>query len=182
MSTYTLKDKTAIVTGAGSGIGHQLTELLLEAGCSVVMADLKLRPEAQETLSKHSSSASSESGSLAKAVFHQTDVTNWAQLQSLWDFSLSTFGRVNLVASVAGIYEPPSSSFWNPPGVSAESKDPADAEVGQYQTIAVNYVAPVRLAQMAIDYWTQNKDDDVEGNYFALASLAGIVHSIDKVL
>jgi len=48
-------DKTAIVTGAGSGINYCFAKLLLENGCNVVIADLSLRPEAQELVSKYSS-------------------------------------------------------------------------------------------------------------------------------
>ena len=37
-----LTDRTAVVTGAASGIGLALTERLLDEGMSVVMADEKL--------------------------------------------------------------------------------------------------------------------------------------------
>ncbi|KAJ0283832.1 hypothetical protein COL940_004434 [Colletotrichum noveboracense] len=172
MALYEVQGKVALVTGAGSGIGHSLTQLLPEAGCSV-MADLRLRPEAEATLAQHRGPPSPSARGPASAHFHRTDVADWAQLQSLWETTLALFGRVDIVAAVAGIYEPPESNFWYPPGVSAESGDPADAAVGQYRIIAVNQVAPIRLAQMATDYWTQNKD--VQGNFVAVASVGGFV-------
>ncbi|KAJ0320983.1 hypothetical protein Brms1b_002937 [Colletotrichum noveboracense] len=101
----------------------------------------------------------------------------WPSTKSRAETTLALFGRVDIVAAVAGIYEPPESNFWYPPGVSAESGDPADAAVGQYRIIAVNQVAPIRLAQMATDYWTQNKD--VQGNFVAVASVGGYVHSFE---
>ncbi|KAL0931405.1 uncharacterized protein CTRU02_214140 [Colletotrichum truncatum] len=178
MSVYEVKGKVAIVTGAGSGIGHGLTQLLLEAGCSVIMADLRLRPEAEETLAKYRGPPSPSAG--PSAFFQRTDVTNWAQLQLLWDTALQNFGRVDIVASIAGIYEPPSSNFWFPPGISDHSEDPADAALGQYRIIAVNQVAPIRLAQIATDYWTQNKE--ISGNYVAVASIGAYVHSFETPL
>ncbi|KAF9877969.1 putative short chain dehydrogenase/reductase family oxidoreductase [Colletotrichum karsti] len=177
MSAYEVNGKVALITGAGSGIGHGLAQLLLEAGCSVIMADLKLRPEAEETLSEHQGSPTSAKPT---AIFHRTDVADWAQLQSLWDESLQHFERIDIVACVAGIYEPPESNFWFPPGIAPESKDPADAAVGQYKIIAINQVHPIRLAQIATDYWTQNKE--IQGNYIAVASIGGYVHSFETPL
>ena len=175
MSTYPVSGKVAIVTGAGSGIGHALSRLLLSAGCSVVFGDLKLRPEAEQTLAEYQYPASNPDS--PSAIFHPTDVANWTHLTSLWDTAIKSFGRVDVVISVAGIYEPPSSSFWKPPGISLDSRDPADASTGQYTTFAVNQIAPIRLAQMAIDYWTQHRE--IQGNYLAVASMAAYLHSVE---
>lgn len=175
MSTYSVSSKIAIVTGAGSGIGHALSRLLLSAGCSVVIADLKLRPEAEQTLAEYPHPASTPGS--PSAIFYPTDVANWMHLTSLWETAIKTLGRVDLVVSVAGIYEPPSSNFWKPPGISPDSRDPADATTGQYTTFAVNQIAPIRLAQMAIDYWTQHRD--IQGNYLAVASMAAYLHSVE---
>lgn len=177
MSAYDLNGKTTIVTGAGSGIGHALAEMLLQAGSNVVFADLNLRPEAELTVKTHSVSTG-ESGPVA--LFHKTDVTDWAQLSNLWKTTLRTFGQIDVVANIAGVYEPPSSNFWKPPGISPESKDIIDANHGQYATISINYIAPVRLAQMAIDYWCRNPH--VKGNFLAVSSMAAYLHSMESPL
>lgn len=177
MLPYTVQGKIAIVTGAGSGIGHALTESLLSAGCSVVLADLKLRPEAKSMVDRYQHPPAEVD--LASAVFLPTDVTNWKHLQALWDESLRLHKQIDIVVSVAGIYEPPWSSFWKPPGISAISRDCADAETGQYATIAVNLVGPIRLAQLAIDHWTQRQ---IRGNYLAMASISAYLHSIETPL
>ena len=178
MFTYPVDGKVAIVTGAGSGIGHALTKLLLSAGCSVVLADLKLRPEAEQTLAEyHHHHHPASTPRSPSAIFHPTDVANWMHLTSLWETAIRSFGTVDIVASVAGIYEPPSSSFWKPAGISPESRDPADASTGQYGTFAVNQIAPIRLAQIAMDYWTQHRD--IQGNYLAVASMAAYLHSVE---
>ncbi|RYP02610.1 hypothetical protein DL764_005736 [Monosporascus ibericus] len=136
---YEVKGKVAMSQG--------WNQLLLENGCSVMMVDLKLRPEANATLNKY--------GTTAK--FQQTDIANWKDISRLWEATLEGFGRVDIVVNSAGIYEPPSSNFWHPPGVSPLAADRADAEVGQYNTFAVNVVGPIRLTQIAIDYWLQKQ-------------------------
>lgn len=140
------------------------------------MADLKLRPEAQETLDSYPHPSAEAGG--ASAIFHQTDLCDWSQINSLWETALKTFGHVNLLVNGAGLYEPPFSDFWNPPGISPLSQDPADAQVGMYKTYAVNTVAPVRLAQIAVEYWLRPENRHLQGNILWLASMAGYIHGL----
>ncbi|RDI80808.1 hypothetical protein Vi05172_g9212 [Venturia inaequalis] len=171
---YDLKDKIAIVTGAGSGINLATAKLLLQAGTSVVLADLRLRPEAEELITQYPHPPSSDKADKKpSAVFIKTDVVDWAQLRTLFDGAVQTFGRVDIVVNGAGLFEPPSSSFWFNPDHSTLAVDSADCNPGVYQTFAVNTMSPIRLAQIAVDYWSQNK---IEGNLLWLASAGGYVH------
>ncbi|KAJ0313951.1 hypothetical protein Brms1b_007373 [Colletotrichum noveboracense] len=174
MSTYEVKGKFAIVTGGGSGINHAFVQLLLEAGCSVVIADLKLTSNAEATVQKYSKENLSSNG--AYAIFHKTDLVDWSQVNSLWETALNTFPQVDIICNGAGLYEPPSSSFWTLPGVSPLAKDDANAKIGQYQTFSVNTIAPIRLAQIAVDYWLQNRH--IKGNMIWVASIGAYVHSV----
>ncbi|EMT69620.1 hypothetical protein NOF04DRAFT_14382 [Fusarium oxysporum II5] len=176
MSVYDVKGKNAIVTGAGSGICLAFAKQLLENGCSVVIADLKLRPEAEEFVNKW---ATTEGGK-PTVHFQKTDVSDWAQISSLWDAALEKLGQIDIVCNGAGIYEPPSSTFWNPPGVSSLSEDKADGNPGVYKTFAVNALGPIRLAQIAMDYWLQNRN--VQGNLLWVASCGGYLHSLQTPL
>ncbi|KAK2054493.1 NAD(P)-binding protein [Colletotrichum caudatum] len=110
------------------------------------------------------------------ATFYKTDVTNWAQLSSLWEATLKTFGRVDILVNNDGIFEPPWSAFWNPPGISPAAKDQADAVIGSYHIFSVNTIAPIRLAQVAIDYWLQ--DREIKGNLLWVSSMGAYIHSI----
>ncbi|RTE81396.1 hypothetical protein BHE90_004112 [Fusarium euwallaceae] len=176
MATWDVKGKVALVTGAGSGISYELSKQLLESDCSVVMADLRLRPEAQDLLKKYQH-PQAENGA-PSAIFQQTDLCDWSQINALWEAALKTFGRVDLLVNGAGLYEPPFSDFWNPPGVSPLSQDPADAQVGIYKTFAVNTIAPIRLSQIAIEYWLRPENKGIEGNILWVASMAGYIHGL----
>ncbi|KAF4126165.1 Short-chain dehydrogenase [Geosmithia morbida] len=174
MEPYAIKGKHAIVTGAGSGICLALARKMLEAGCSIVIADIRLTPEAQALVEKWTSP---EAGPDTVTAFYQkTDMADWAQIKTLWEVSLAHFGVVDIVVSGAGLYEPPSSSFWYPPGKSPLAQDAIDTNPGVYRSFAVNTMGPIRLAQFAIDYWLDNRDT-VKGNLVWIASLGAYVHS-----
>jgi NAD(P)-dependent dehydrogenase (short-subunit alcohol dehydrogenase family) len=112
----------------------------------------------------------------ASLSFHKTDVVSWAQLSSLWATALELFPRIDIVVPGAGIYDPPSSSFWYPPGVEGgPSRDKADAEIGAYAAFTINLIHPIRLAQVAIGYWTTNK---LPGSLLFTGSIAGNVAGI----
>jgi NAD(P)-dependent dehydrogenase (short-subunit alcohol dehydrogenase family) len=105
MSLNDLNGKTAIVTGGGSGISLNFTLRLLEAGCNVVVADLALSPEA-DALKKYTETP--------KAIFQNTDVTDWAQLDAAFKTAHEAFGRIDIVCTGAGLSEPVSNALRPP--------------------------------------------------------------------
>ncbi|KAG2161427.1 hypothetical protein VTO58DRAFT_110111 [Aureobasidium pullulans] len=139
---FLLKGKTAIVTGAGSGINLAFSSLLLSRGCNVVFADLGLRPEAKAITDKYSGFSSGP-----RAIFQKTDVTDWTQLSKMFEVAEKEFGGTDLVCPGAGIFEPNWSNFWHPPG-SSESKD--SIEGGRYASLDINVTHPIRVSQLAI--------------------------------
>lgn len=84
------------------GINLAFAGLLLSKQCNVVFADLALRPEAEELVAKHESSSEAP----AKAVFHKTDVRNWAELEEMFNVADRVFGGADIVCPGAGVYEP----------------------------------------------------------------------------
>jgi 3-hydroxybutyrate dehydrogenase len=96
-----VQGKTAIITGAGSGINFCFAKLLLSKGCNVLIADLALRPEAEALVSQYPSTSSG-----AKAIFQKTDVTDWAQLDKMFEVAIEHFGGADIVCPGAGVYEP----------------------------------------------------------------------------
>ncbi|KAF3771333.1 NAD(P)-binding protein [Cryphonectria parasitica EP155] len=144
---FNVAGKTAIVTGAGSGINLSFAALLLNRKCNVVLADLALRPEAEDLVKAHSDPNKTTT---SRAVFVKTDVTSWPALAHMFDVAHREFGGVDIVCPGAGVYEPHWSSFWHPPG-SAASTDAVDA--GHYALLDINLTHPIRATQLAMSRW-----------------------------
>lgn len=88
-----LKDRIAIVTGGGQGLGQAISFRLAKEGCHVLVADLN-ETAAIET-------AESIIGRRAFAM--KTDVTDESQVAAMVDRAVAEFGRLDLLVSNAGI-------------------------------------------------------------------------------
>ena len=98
-----VQGKGAIGTGGGSGINLAFVKLLYEAGCSVLIADLKLHKSASQWLN----TLSNNSGGAPRVTFQKTDVTKWSDLEMVFDIYHEAFGGAPyLVCPGAGLYEP----------------------------------------------------------------------------
>jgi len=86
---------TAVITGAGSGIGEGLARVAARLGMNVVLADI-----AQERVERVTAEISA-TGAQALAVI--TDVTEIAALERLADVAWDRFGGVRLAINNAGI-------------------------------------------------------------------------------
>jgi NAD(P)-dependent dehydrogenase (short-subunit alcohol dehydrogenase family) len=90
-----LADRVAIVTGAGRGIGRAISLVYAREGAKVVLADVS-----EEHLSAVAAEiAAAEGESLAVP----TDVRSKAQAQNLAKATLERFGRIDVLANVAGV-------------------------------------------------------------------------------
>jgi NAD(P)-dependent dehydrogenase (short-subunit alcohol dehydrogenase family) len=95
MPVQDLSGRTAVVTGAASGIGLALTERFVEAGARVVMADV------EEAALVREASRLGDAGADVFAVL--TDVTDSTQVEALRDQALSRYGAVHVVCNNAGV-------------------------------------------------------------------------------
>ncbi|NMB47842.1 SDR family oxidoreductase, partial [Candidatus Kuenenbacteria bacterium] len=88
--------KTAIVTGAGRGIGQGIAKALAEAGYRVVVSDIN-QSEAEQVAAELKAIG-------AEAMAAKCDVSNRAEVEQLFATAVKEFGGVDVLVNNAGIY------------------------------------------------------------------------------
>ena len=96
-SSFGLKDKIAIVTGASQGIGRAIALGLAQAGAHLVLA--KYPTGGTEAINKVKDEIEAFG---RKALIVQTDVGNVAQVTALMDEAKTKFGRIDILVNNAG--------------------------------------------------------------------------------
>ncbi|CDX56250.1 2,5-dichloro-2,5-cyclohexadiene-1,4-diol dehydrogenase [Mesorhizobium plurifarium] len=92
------KGKTAIVTGAGSGIGATIALDLASRGAHVVVADVD-RSSAVDSVTRIAST-------LGSALAFEVDVADATSVKNMVDFAVQKFGGLHLAVNNAGIGGP----------------------------------------------------------------------------
>jgi NAD(P)-dependent dehydrogenase (short-subunit alcohol dehydrogenase family) len=90
-----LKDKVALITGAGSGIGRESALLFAHEGAQVVVVDVNEQP-AQETIT-----LVKEDG--GRAAYCGADVSKAADCERMVAFAEKQFGKLDVLFNNAGI-------------------------------------------------------------------------------
>jgi 2-deoxy-D-gluconate 3-dehydrogenase len=90
-----LKDKNAIVTGAGSGIGRAIAVGYATEGARVMCADINV-PAAQKTATDIRSAG-------GEAIAITVDVSTRAQVEAMVAAALAAYGRIHILVAAAGI-------------------------------------------------------------------------------
>ncbi len=87
-----LIEKTAIVTGAGRGIGKATAAQFVREGARVVIAEF------DDTTGRNCADELGEN-----AIFHKTDVGDEKSVTALFDYVMSEFGKLDILVNNAGI-------------------------------------------------------------------------------
>ena len=123
--------KTALVSGAGGGMGLQIASDLLYAGASVLMLDIKPRPE-------------SIPGTPDQSLYQQVDLTDAAGVAAAVDKAVKLFGGIDYLANVAG-------ALWFD-----RDKSALDIDLDIWdQVMAINLKSMVHTARLVVPYMRQ---------------------------
>ena len=132
--------KTAVITGAGSGMGLLAAQKFAESGANVAMLDIN-----GEALEKEAEKLKAE-GYPVLAV--KCDVRKFEDIKNAVDLAKTTFGRIDYTLSFAGGYE------------GRILGDTGAIEMVKPETIDwsidVNLRAPIYMAMSAFEYMKEN--------------------------
>ncbi len=90
-----LKDRVAIITGGGQGIGRATALLFAREGAKIVVADVN------EKQGRAAVAAIEEAG--GEAVFVRTDVAKRSDAEAMARAAIDAFGRIDILVNNAGI-------------------------------------------------------------------------------
>ncbi|HNX23446.1 MAG TPA: glucose 1-dehydrogenase [Spirochaetota bacterium] len=142
-----LKDKVAIVTGAGSGIGREIAREYAREGAKVVVSDF-MKETGEETINL----IKKEGGT---AIFVQADSSKEADVENLMNSTVSSFGKIDILVNNAGI------------GGTLSSMNEITVDEWD-QVMALNLKGPFIAAKKALPYMIKNG----KGNIINVASMA----------
>jgi len=91
-----LKDKIAVITGSGSGIGRAIALAFSREGAKTIIADWS-KESGEETVEQIKKQG-------GEAVFVKTDVSKSSDIDKMVKTCLDNFGRVDILVNNAGIY------------------------------------------------------------------------------
>jgi len=95
-----LKNRTAIITGAGGGIGRAIALAMAKEGANVIVSDIR-QADCQQVSNEIKEQK-------AQSIALKCDVTNTAEVERMVSIAISEFGKVDILANCAGIisYKP----------------------------------------------------------------------------
>ena len=144
-----LRDRVAIITGGGQGIGRATCLLLAKEGANIVIAEHN--PTTAETVGQDVEALG------VRSLVLQTDVSDSDSVRSMVDQTLDAFGRIDILVNNAGIF-----SYTQVEECTEEEWD---------RIMAVNLKGPFLCSQAVIGTMKKQKS----GRIISLGSLAGQV-------
>ncbi|PWJ50516.1 GolD/DthD family dehydrogenase [Faecalicatena contorta] len=144
---FSLKNKTAVITGAANGIGIEIAKMFARKGADIVSFDMKRSLELEEYVIAQGRKVLSVTG----------DITRQADIDALVNETIQTFKKIDILVNCAGV------GFLE---MAAESTD----KVWDL-TMAVNLTGTTNMSLAVGKTMIENK----EGCIINIASQAGVV-------
>ncbi len=154
-----LKNKTALVTGASSGIGRAIAIRFAEEGASVTVADIRQNP--REGGKPTHEIIQSRGG---KAQFIKADVSSIKDIKKAVEVTVNQYGSLDIMVNNAGIYP----GFKPIEEVTEEDYD---------QLMDINLKGAYFGAKVAIETMKKQKNGGVIINMSSIAGLYGFDQS-----
>ncbi|WP_068076298.1 SDR family NAD(P)-dependent oxidoreductase [Novosphingobium lentum] len=163
LGKFDIAGRSALVTGAASGIGLAYAEIMAEAGAKVTLADID-----RDGAEREAERLRGE-GFNARAARH--DVADREETKAVFDAHAAVYGGLDICFANAGI--DPGAGFWNPEGRrnddgQVDTFDPARWD----RTISINLTGVYNTMRDAVRLM---KAGGKGGSIIATASNAGLV-------
>jgi NAD(P)-dependent dehydrogenase (short-subunit alcohol dehydrogenase family) len=149
-------NRVAVVTGGNRGIGFELCKELSKVGFSVVLTS-RDEEQGKQAVAKLSSDKKN-------IVYHKLDVTNGKDIESLRDWILKMYGKVDILINNAGIYLDEGTSVFN-----------VDEKIVK-QTLDVNFYGAFNMCRALVPIMRQNgygRIVNISSGYGAMSEMAG---------
>jgi NAD(P)-dependent dehydrogenase (short-subunit alcohol dehydrogenase family) len=91
-----LDGRVAIVTGAGSGNGLAIATAFAQEGATVAIGEYS---------EQRGAAAAASLGAIGEAIFVQTDVRSWSDVDRLVSETVQRFGRLDIIVNNAGVLD-----------------------------------------------------------------------------
>ena len=149
-----LKDRIAIITGVGAGIGEAIAIRFAEEGAQLVLADIQ-EPAGRATLDKVTAMG-------ANAAFVQADISQEESAGRIAEFAVASFGGIDILVNNAADF--------TQMGVER-------AEVADWQRVlGVNVIGPALVTRFAIPFMKAKG-----GSIVNMASMSGLIARFREV-
>ena len=163
LDKFNIAGRSALVTGAASGIGLAYAEIMAEAGARVTLTDIDGEGAERE--------AARLRGAGFDARADRLDVASREETARVFDAHAAAFGGLDICFANAGI--DPGEGFWNPaghrnPAGQVDTFDPARWD----RTMAINLTGVFNTIRDAVRLMKQGGNG---GSIIATASNAGLV-------
>ncbi|HSA72749.1 MAG TPA: SDR family oxidoreductase [Nitrososphaeraceae archaeon] len=146
----------AVVTGGNRGIGFEICKELSKVGCCVVLTS---RDE------EHGKKAVAKLGADKKnIVYHKLDVTDSKEIETLRDWILQMYGRVDILINNAGIYLDEGTSVFE-----------VDEKIVR-ETLDVNFYGAFNICRILVPIMSKNgygRIVNISSGYGAMSEMAG---------